>query len=259
MNPRIVDWRGKRVWLLGASSGIGAALARALAQRGARVAISARRVEPLDALVETIPGAVAMPCDASSPSEMAHVLAGVQRRLGGLDVAIYAAGIWQPATAATMDAVAIDTTLDINLRGAMHFANLVVPVLRAQQSGAIGFISSVAGYRPLPQALLYGASKAGLSYFAGVLHVDLAREGIGVQLINPGFVDTPMTAKNRFRMPALIGSDEAARAIIAGYADGDFEIHFPKRFTRGLKALALLPDALYLPLVKRVSGGRRGR
>lgn len=260
MNPKISDWHGKRVWILGASSGIGEALARALTAHGARVAVSARRAGMLAKLADELPDALglALPCDGGKPAEVAAAMATLGERWGGVDLAIYAAGVWEPADADDFTSAQIDNTLDINLRAPMHFAQLIVPQLLAQGSGAIAFISSVAGYRPLPQALLYGTSKAALNYFAGALHIDLAPRGIGVFLINPGFVETPMTAVNRFRMPAIISAECAAREILDGFAAGTFEIHFPKRFTRGLRALGWLPDTLYYPLVRKMGGGNHG-
>jgi NAD(P)-dependent dehydrogenase (short-subunit alcohol dehydrogenase family) len=256
MNPKINHWQGQRVWILGASSGIGEALARALTARGARVAVSARRAAALKQLVSELPDGLglALPCDAGIPTEVAAAMATLQQRWGGVDLAIYAAGIWEPASADHFTPAQIDSTLDINLRAPMHFAHQTVPHLIAQGTGAIAFISSVAGYRPLPQALLYGTSKAALNYFAGTLHLDLAPRGVGVFLINPGFVDTPMTAVNRFRMPAIISAERAAQEIIKGFTAGDFEIHFPKRFTRSLRALGWLPDSLYYPLVRKMGG-----
>ena len=260
MNPKISSWHGKRVWILGASSGIGEALARALTAQGARVALSARRATVLKRLVSELPDGLglALPCDAGDPAELAAASGTLQERWGGIDLAIYAAGVWEPASADNFTPAQIDSTLDINLRAPMHVAHQIVPQLLAQSSGAIAFISSVAGYRPLPQALLYGTSKAALNYFAGTLHLDLAPHGIGVFLINPGFVETPMTADNHFRMPAIISAERAAQEIINGFAAGDFEIHFPKRFTRSLRALGWLPDALYYPLVRKM-GERHGQ
>jgi short-subunit dehydrogenase len=250
-NPPITDWHDLRVWILGASSGIGAELAKAMAARGARVAISARRGEALAKVAQASPALIPVVCNAADPAQQATALASVVQALGGIDVAVYAAGIWQPTDADALDAQAIDDTLSINLRGAMHFSRLVIPHLLAQGHGDLALIGSVAGYRPLPSAALYGSSKAALNYFAGALHIDLAPRGIGVRLINPGFVDTPMTAVNRFHMPARISSAEAAQAILEGYAAGEFEIHFPKRFTRSLKLFTSLPDGLYYPLIRR--------
>lgn len=261
MNRQIKDWRGQRVWLLGASSGIGAALARALTAQGAHVAVSARRADLLKKLVSELPDkqAMALPCDAGKPSDIAAALSTLEQRWSGIDLAIYAAGTWEPASAEHFNPAQIDSTLDINLRAPMHFAQQLIPQFLAQGGGALAFISSVAGYRPLPQSLLYGTSKSALNYFAGALHLDLAPRGIDVFLINPGFVDTPMTAVNRFPMPAIISAERAAKEILAGFAAGDFEIHFPKRFTRGLRALGWLPDMLYYPLVRKVGGARDER
>ena len=130
----------------------------------------------------------------------------------------------------------------------------MLPGLLAQRSGALGIVASVAGYGGLPKALVYGASKAALINFTETLHLDLRPRGIGVYLVNPGFVATPLTARNQFRMPHLVSAEDAARAILAGLAAGDFEIHFPRAFTRQLKFLRLLPYRLYFALVRRATG-----
>jgi short-subunit dehydrogenase len=261
MNPRITDWQGLRVWIVGASSGIGEALARELAARGARVALSARRRELLDRIARELPQSLALPCDAADPAALEAAARQLDELWQGIDVAIYAAGTWHPASASEFDGARIDATLDINLRGAMHFAAVLVPRLLRQGEGtaghgrALAFVGSVAGYRPLPRALLYGTSKAALNYFAGALHLDLAPRGLGVFLINPGFVETPMTAVNDFPMPALVPTERAVREIVAGFARGNFEIHFPRRLSWTLKALGLLPDGLYYPLMRKLTRG----
>jgi short-subunit dehydrogenase len=129
-----------------------------------------------------------------------------------------------------------------------------VPVLLGQRAGGIAIVSSVAGYGGLPTSLLYGATKAALINFAETLYLDLQPKGIAVYLVNPGFVKTPLTDKNEFEMPALITADQAAREIIAGLERGEFEIHFPKRFTWALKLLRLLPYRLYFAAVHRFTG-----
>ncbi len=255
-NPRLRDWQGRRVWILGASSGIGEALARELAGQGARVAVSARRADTLAALSTTLPGSLVLPCDAAQPETMRQAHRELVRQWGGIDLAVYAAGIWQPAAAKDLAPSAIDATLDVNLRGAMHFAAAVLPGLRERGDGAIAFIGSISAYGALPQACLYGASKAGLAYFAATLHLELAPQGVGVFLVSPGFVDTPMTAANDFPMPAMMAPGEAAGEILAGFAAGDFEIHFPKRLSRPLRWAQLLPDSLYFPLTRALTGGR---
>ena len=122
--------------------------------------------------------------------------------------------------------------------------------------GGIAFVSSVAGYRGLPKALAYGPGKAALIHFAECLYLDLVPKGVGVWVINPGFVSTRLTAKNDFAMPSLLTPEQAAQSIIDGFRRGVFEIHFPKRFTCVLKLLAKLPYAFYFPLIRRITGGR---
>jgi NAD(P)-dependent dehydrogenase (short-subunit alcohol dehydrogenase family) len=256
-NPTISDWTGRRVWILGASSGIGAALARELAARGAQVAVSARRHTALQALAKDLPHGLALTCDASDPQQIAAVAAKLHAQWGGIDMAIYAAGVWYPMDATELSAEAIDATLDINLRGAMHFAATVIPLLRQAGAGSLAFIGSVAGYRALPRAVVYGTSKAALAYFAATLHLELAPIGIGVYLVSPGFVDTPMTVSNDFPMPAIIPPEQAAKEIVAGFASGDFEIHFPKRLTRPMRWARMLPDGLYFPLVRKLTSATR--
>jgi NAD(P)-dependent dehydrogenase (short-subunit alcohol dehydrogenase family) len=256
-NPAISDWTNRRVWILGASSGIGAALARELAARGARVAVSARRRDPLQVLAKDLPHSLVLVCDASDPQQIATAAAKLQAKWGGIDMAIYAAGVWYPMDASELGAEAIDATLDINLRGAMHFAATLIPLLRQAGSGALAFIGSVAGYRALPRAVVYGTSKAALAYFAATLHLELTPAGIGVYLVSPGFVDTPMTVSNDFPMPAMIPPDQAAQEIVAGFASSDFEIHFPKRLTRPMRWARMLPDGLYFPLVRKLTGATR--
>ena len=251
MNPPIRTWQGRRVWLVGASSGIGAALAQALAGRGACLALSARRADKLLAL--GIADAVCVPCDATDAASLAEARWQVVSALGGIDLVIYLAGDYVPMRADKFDLAVAESVLAVNFNGALRLAAAVLPDL--QPGGGIAFVASVAGYRGLPKALCYGPGKAALIHFAECLHLDLAPKGIGVWAINPGFVATPLTAKNDFAMPALQTPEQAAQAIIDGLATGHFEIHFPKRFTRLLKFLAILPYRWYFPLIRRLTGG----
>jgi NAD(P)-dependent dehydrogenase (short-subunit alcohol dehydrogenase family) len=258
MNKPITEWRGKRVWLLGASSGIGAALARALLSEGARVAVSARSAAKLEALVRDRPAGLVLPCDVADPGSIAAAWQSLLHHWQGVDLAIYIAGDYVPMRAWALDMAAAQRMIDVNLVGAVNFAACVVPQLLAQDNapvkGEIAFVASVAGYRGLPKSLIYGPTKAALINFAEALAIDLQPRGVGVRLINPGFVATPLTAGNDFAMPALQSSEEAAASIIAGYRSSAFEIHFPKRFTYVMKLLALLPARLYFPLVRRLTG-----
>ena len=254
MNPRISDWQGKRVWLMGASSGIGEALARKLSAAGADVALSARRAERIAKLAQGMPNALVLPCDATDVAAMDAARARIVASWGGVDLAVYLAGDYVPMRAWEFERQAAERMIAVNLTGAMTFAAALTPLLLKQKSGQIAFVSSVAGYRGLPKALIYGPTKAALINFAETLWLDLAPRGIGVRLINPGFVATQLTAQNDFAMPALLTPDDAAVEILRGFATGAFEIHFPKRFTRLLKVLRLLPYRLYFPLIRRLTG-----
>lgn len=247
-------WRDRRVWIVGASSGIGAALARALLARGARVALSARSADKLVAVAGGQAGAWTLPLDATSPEELSTAWAGIVERWGGADLVVCMAGTYAPVRAWELSVEQARATVDANLMSAMYLTASVLPTMLAQRNTAIAFVSSVAGYRGLPKALVYGPTKAALINFAETLYLDLAGRGVGVFLINPGFVETPLTAGNDFRMPALISADEAATHILAGLDRGGFEIHFPRRFTLWLKLMRCLPYRAYFWLVSRATG-----
>jgi NAD(P)-dependent dehydrogenase (short-subunit alcohol dehydrogenase family) len=252
MNRPIRDWSAKRVWLLGASSGIGAALARALLARGARVALSARRGALLEALVAPYDEqrACALPLDVTDAERVAAAEQALVTRWGGFDLVVMLAGDYQPHGIAEFTLADARRVLDTNLGGVYNVLAAVLPRLRAVRAGGLVLVSSVAGYRGLPRSLAYGPSKAALNNLAEALYLELANDDVAVSVVNPGFVRTPLTANNPFPMPALVDASVAADAIIAGLARGDFEIHFPRRFTRVMKALALLPAPLYLPLMR---------
>jgi len=252
LNPTLADWNGQRVWLIGASSGIGEATARMLMQRGARVALTSRNQ---DALM-TLAGGTAMvaAADVTERVRLKAAFDDVCAAFGDIDVAIINAGTHQPVRAWELDAAAAEKLVQVNLVGAINATALLAPYFAQRGSGRIAITASVAGYGGLPTGLVYGATKAALINFAETLYLDLAPKGVAVHLINPGFVKTPLTDLNDFTMPALIGVDEAACEILAGIERGQFEIHFPKRFTRMLKLLRLLPYRAYFPLVHRITG-----
>ena len=144
--------------------------------------------------------------------------------------------------------------IDLNLRGVFNCLDAVLPLLLRQGAGGIGIVASVAGYGGLPKALVYGPTKAALINLAESLYLDLRPRGIAVYQINPGFVDTPLTAHNDFKMPALMSADDAADEMIAGIERGQFHIHFPKRFTNSMRLARLLPYRLYFWLIHKVTG-----
>lgn len=249
LNPKLRDWTGKTAWLIGASSGIGRATAAALHAAGARVIVSARQAALLDEFVASHPGSQSLPLDVMDVA----ALHGAVAQLGAPDLTVYCAGYYRAMSATNFDLAEAKRHLDINHVGALHALDALLPALRARGQGHLSLVSSVAGYRGLPRSLAYGPSKAALTHLAQVLYLDLHPLGLGVSVIHPGFVTTPMTAQNEFHMPAEISPEEAAAAMFAGWGRGDFEIHFPKRFTLSLKALGLLSDALYFKLVSRVT------
>ena len=255
LNPRIESWRGQRVWVIGASYGIGAAIAQRLLADGARVALSARSNEKLEKIAGEATQALIAPLDTTQASQVHAAAKTIGDAWGGVDLVLIVAGTHIEMRAQSWNLDAARKLLDVNLHGVMNCVDAALPVLLAQGRGGIGIVSSVAGYIGLPKSLIYGASKAALINFAESLHGDLSPRGIGVYLVNPGFVDTPLTQKNDFRMPALISADQAARETLAGIAAGRFEIHYPKRFTRWLKLLRILPYSLQLAAVRRFTGG----
>jgi NAD(P)-dependent dehydrogenase (short-subunit alcohol dehydrogenase family) len=254
MNPTVDNWQGKRVWLIGASTGIGAATARLLLARGARVAISARKRAALEALAGESPFALVLPLDVLDHAAIVAARDAIVAAWGGFDVVLVLAGGYNEMRADAIDLKAAESMIDLNLRGAYYCLDAVVPQLLTQGTGAIGLVASVAGYGGLPKALVYGPTKAALINLSECLYLDLHDKGIGVYQINPGFVDTPLTAGNDFKMPDLMTADDAALAMVKGIEQGEFHIHFPKRFTFGLRVARLLPYRLYFWLIHKVTG-----
>ena len=252
LNPPLTDWRGKSAWLIGASSGIGQATAHALHAQGAKVFVSARDGAALDSFVQSHPGAVALAFDATDRLAVGSAAQTVLAA-GPLDLVMYCAGYYKPQRASAFDLDEMLRHNAVNYVGALYVLDALLPALLARKSGHISLISSVAGYGGLPQSLAYGPTKAALINLAETLYLDLTDSGIGVSLICPGFVQTPLTAQNEFAMPALISPEQAAHEILQGWRSGAFEIHFPKRFTRTMKALRLLPYRAYFAAVRRIT------
>ena len=254
LNPLITDWTGKVVWLVGASTGIGRATAALLHSRGAIVVVSARHAEALASFEAERPGSVGIALDATDASAVHAACDSVVTRFGRIDLAMYCAGVYKPMRATNFNLDDAVSHQQVNYVGALHLLDAVLPVLLRQKAGHVSLVSSVAGYRGLPQAMAYGPTKAALINLADVLYMDLNPQGVGVSIVNPGFVETPLTAGNAFKMPAIITPEQAAKEIVAGWAAGKFEIHFPKRFTLWLKALRHVSDGMYFKAMKRVTG-----
>lgn len=254
LNPQIRHWSGQVVWLVGASTGIGRAVAQALHAQGARVIVSARSASALDEFTQAHPGSHALSVDVTDRQALKQAAQSIVASAGRLDLVLFCAGHYRPMRATEMD---LDEALkhqQVNLTGAWHLLDAVLPILLKQGHGHVSLVASVAGYRGLPNSLAYGPTKAALQNLADTLYLDLHDQGLGVSIINPGFVATPLTAQNQFAMPALLTPEQAAQAILSGWEKGRFEIHFPKRFTWWLKLMRMLPHSLYFALVKRATG-----
>lgn len=253
MNPRIRDWDGRRVWVIGASSGIGEATAQQLMLMGARVAVSARRVEALEQLAAYSARAVVCPLDVTDHGSVQRTARMLDAMWGGIDLVVICAGRYQPMRADCFDVGAARELVEHNVIGVLNCVDAVLPILLRQRAGGLAVVASVAGFRGLPKALAYGPTKAALVNLCESLYLDLRPRGIAVHLVTPGFVATPMTAANDFAMPALMSAEEAADALITGIEGGRFLVDFPRRFTLVMRLLRLLPYRVYFWLVRKVT------
>jgi short-subunit dehydrogenase len=254
LNPKLPPWDECRIWVIGASTGIGAATAKAFLAAGARVALSARKAELLSEIKGTNSRAAVEPLDYTDGAQVASAWERVRSLWDGIDLVLIVAGTHAEIRAWELTEANAMPILETNLHGVIRTCAVVLPALLAQHYGAIGIVGSVAGYRGLPKALIYGASKAAVINFTETLYLDLHPKGLGVYLINPGFVKTPLTDQNEFKMPALISAEEAAEDIVKGLRAGKFEIHFPHRFTNTLKLLRILPYSWYFALIRKSTG-----
>ncbi len=258
LNRPLTEFRGQRIWLIGASSGIGAALAEQLLELGAIVALSARRPAPLEQLAQAHQlnqlnhQAMVLPFDVVDQPAWQAAYQQICARHGGVDLVIFCAAEYRPERSWEVDPQVAWRSLQVNLASVYTGLATVLPDMLARGAGGVALIASVAGYMGLPGASVYGPSKAAMINLAEILYSDLHPRGINVYLINPGFVDTGLTRKNNFAMPALQTAQQAASSILTGLKAGQFEIHFPRRFTRVLKLISLLPYRWRFFLFKRV-------
>jgi short-subunit dehydrogenase len=218
-------WR--TAWITGASSGIGRALAIALAERGVKVAASARSADKLAELAATHTGIAPFPLDVTDLAAVRQVAESIAATLGGLDLAVFGAGIFEAMSARNFSAVKAARSMSVNYQGVVNGIEAALGPMLARRSGQVAIIASVAGYRGLPRLAAYGPSKAALINLAEGLNDDLARQGVAISVITPGYVATPMTAGAAVAMPFQIGAEDAARRILQGLEKGNFEIAFP--------------------------------
>jgi short-subunit dehydrogenase len=243
----------KIAWVTGASSGIGRAVAVRLADDGWRVAASARSEDKLAALAAERPGVIhSYPVDVTDAQAMIDTVHAIEQALGPIDLALFSAGSYKRESASEFDASALTEMVNLNVTGTGNSLQAVIKPMIARRAGKIAVIASVAGYLGLPGGGFYGATKAALINLCEALRPELEREGVILQLISPGFVDTPLTKKNDFPMPFLISQDEAAHAIVAGLASSRFEIVFPWQMKILMKLLQALPYGVSLAITRRM-------
>ncbi len=242
------------VWITGASSGLGGALARRMAQAGQTVAASARRRDKLEALAVEAGGGLIrpFPLDVEDPEALRAAVAQIEREAGPIGQAVLNAGTHQPVDPRALKVEDFRRLVEVNLMGTVHCLAAVLPGMIARGRGRIAIVASVAGYRGLPSAAAYGMTKAGLINMAEALRVELAPLGIVVQIVNPGFVRTPLTDRNAFPMPFLMDPEDAADAFYRGLQSDRFEISFPKRLVWIMKLLRCLPAPLAFAVTRRL-------
>jgi short-subunit dehydrogenase len=251
--PTSLSGEGKVAWITGASSGIGRAVAVRLADDGWRVAVSARSVQKLAELQAALPDRVfAFPLDVTDRAAAVATGAAIRATLGPIELALFSAGSYKRDSVAQFDSGDLAETIMLNVVGTGHTLEAVIPDMVARRHGEIAVVASVAGYVGLPGGGFYGASKAALNTLCEALYPELERDGVRLRVINPGFVDTPLTQKNDFPMPFLISVEEAADAIIKGLKSDRFEIIFPWKMALAIKTLRALPRSLRFMIIRRM-------
>lgn len=236
------EFRGKRYWLVGASEGLGLALARLLSKAGAELILSARNEATLKEAAASLPGpATILPVDVASSDSVQAVAA----QLPDLDGMVFLAGVYWPMRAQDWDAKAAETMANINFTGAVRAVGAALPGMVARNKGHIVITGSLSGFRGLPGAIGYAASKAGTMVLAESLYADLRKSGVTVQLANPGFIRTRLTAKNDFTMPFIMEPEAAAEIMFRHMQSGRFKISFPTVFSWLFRGGQVLPDWLY--------------
>ncbi len=247
----------KNCWIIGASHGMGEAIARKFYKDGYNVVISARSSEKLEKLKSELSAlelgdVLVSVLDVSNLDSVRKSFAEILHKFQKIDLVIFCPALYQPMSAINFDLDISKKIIDVNLVGFLNFLHLAIPQMVQQKSGHIAVIASVAGYCGLPQSFAYGASKAALINLCEGIYPELQRHGIDISVINPGFVKTRLTDQNKFKMPFLISTEEAAELISQGLKKKCFEIHFPKKFTFFLKIMRLLPYKIFFFITKKI-------
>ena len=253
---------GKYIWIIGGSSGIGKALAEHLAEQGAKIAVSARRSDLVQTVVDGLngDGHLALPMDVVDVDAFDDALGQMQSTWPRIDSVLFLPAIYDFHSSARKDIAFIHKAIDVNFKAALTTTEKMIPVFEGQGHGQIVLCGSIAGYRGLPNGQPYCATKAAIANYAESLKIEMEPKNIDVKLISPGFVETPLTDKNDFPMPFIIPAAKAAQIIAKGVVSRPFEIHFPKKTTYTMKLVQLLPNPLYFMvsrfMVKRMRDGR---
>jgi len=244
----------KVIWITGASTGIGKALALKFSKNGWIVAISARRKELLEEISSSNENMYSFPLDVTKIEECNKVFSEIKNKFNNIDICVFSTGTWNPKKEKEIDVEQIENVMKVNFFGTLNSIKCVEKFYKESRKGHISIVSSIAGYRGLPNSTGYGPSKSALNNLAESLYFDFGRYNVRISLISPGFIKTPMTDKNDFKMPFLKSTEYAADKIYNGLVNSSvFEIHFPKQLTLILKILKILPNWLYLWLVKKLT------
>ena len=242
----------KVIWITGASSGIGKALAIKFAKEGWKVAISARRENLLNEIAKTYNDIFPYPLDVTDSNKCELVFNSIKEKFKNVDISVFSTGIHDPKSEKSLDLNKVRQIMEVNFFGTINSVNAVYKYYKERKSGQISIVSSVAGYRGLPAGGAYCASKSALTSFTESLNFDMKRKNVRVSLISPGFIKTPMTDQNDFPMPMIKTPEFAAEEIYNGLVKKNaFEIHFPKSFTFIMKILQILPNWAYFKLVEK--------
>ena len=244
----------KKIWITGASSGIGKALSIKFSKEGWQVAASARRENLLIELEKNYSNIYSFPLDVTASENTSNVFKKILEKLGNIDLCIFSTGIYDPKIEKEINLEQIHDVMNVNFFGSVNCIKAVEKYFKEKKGGHISIVSSVAGYRGLPNSTGYGASKAALNNLTESLYFDFKKYDVRVSLISPGFIKTPMTDKNNFKMPFIKSADFAANKIFNGLTKGKaFEITFPKQLTIIMKILKILPYWKYLYLVEKLT------
>ncbi|MEO6301156.1 MAG: SDR family NAD(P)-dependent oxidoreductase [Paracoccaceae bacterium] len=243
------DWQGKRYWLVGGSEGLGLALAREMHAAGAQLVLSARSAERLAEACRGLPGVQAVVCDVGDSASVAKAAAEV----GPIDGLAFTAGVYWPMTGSAIDTAQLEAMCNVNFTGCARVLGAVLPAMVARGAGHVVITGSLSGFRGLPGAVGYSASKAGVMALAESLYADLRGTGIKVQVANPGFIKTRLTAKNDFDMPFLMTAEQAAKAMFAHMNTDRFKVSFPTVFSWVFRLSQFMPDWAYYRLFAPIS------